>query len=437
MAIKLKPNKVNYMKDIYKLSENPFRASEVYSIDRRRTYVTEMYGEQFEEFYDKFILRPLSKDTNRQIIGGVWSTHTGDSYGKGFGKTMLMAEEAIIINRDFGATRLRRFGVDEDDIEQHPIVAAYCTFDQSKGVKSFGAALLDAVAFVLESSFADRTVHQELLVRIAERIEADPEEPRMWIYGALMKQARKYRGLNIQLTHKIVASFLAHLCSPDTDKLVTFVRHEIGPRVKATQGFNFVHIFNLFLNLAGIEYAVYFIDQIENFARFVRNQERDLKILRESICQTSPTAEMASFVFQMHLHALQAIEGWWDNVEHLPSLDAANPLNAMRIVDLQGLTDTKQAETLAARYLKDRRIQGKGTVDSLHPFNREVIEAVRQSVKGNPRKFLENLSAILDQGDSLEIQKIDLPFVAPRLDSDDAAISGPTNDEEEYDNPER
>ena len=437
MAIKLKPNKISYMSDIYKLSENPFRVSEVYSIDRRGTYVPEMYGEQFGEFYDKFVLRPLSKNTNRQVIGGVWSTHTGDSYGKGFGKTMLMAEESIIINRDFGAGRLRYFGVDKNDIEQHPIVAAYCTFDQSKDVKSFGAALLDAVAFVLESSFADRTVHQELLGRIAARIEADPEELRIWAYAALLKQTRKYRGLNIQLTHNTVDSFLSLLCLPDTDKLVTFVRHEIGPRLKATQGFTFVHIFNLFLNLAGIEYVVYFIDQIENFARFVRNQERDLKILRESICQTSPTAEMASFVFQMHLHALQAIEDWWDNVEHLPSLDAANPLNAMRIIDLQGLTNKKQATTLAARYLKDRRIQEGGAVDPTHPFSREVIEAVRHSVNGNPRKFLEKLSAILDQGDFQEIPKIDLPFVVPLLDNDGTAISGPADNEEEYDNPER
>src|SRR6266581_498746 len=71
-----------------------------------------------------------------------------------------------------------------------------------------------------------------------------------------------------------------------------------------TQGFNFVHIFNVFLIAAGIVYVVYFVDQIENFARFARNQERDLKILRESMCQTSPTDGMASFVFQMHVHAL-------------------------------------------------------------------------------------------------------------------------------------
>jgi hypothetical protein len=351
---------------------------------------------------------------------------------------MLMAEESMVINQDFGASRLRRFGVDEEDVESHPFVAGYCTFDQSKDVKSFAAALLDAVTFILESRYKDRTVHQELLARITKRLQAtDTDAPMTWVYGALLRDTHQYRGLNVQMTHKTVQSFLARLCTDNTEDLVAFIRQEIGPRVKAAQGFNFVHVFNIFLKLAGIEYVVYFIDQIENFARFVRNQERDLKILRESICQTSPTAEMASFIFQMHLHALQAIEGWWENVEHLPSLDAAKAINSMRIVDLKGLPSGKEAETLATCYLEDKRIQDSGTMPKLHPFNSEVIEAVRHSVSGNPRKFLEKLGAILEQADAQEIKRIDLAFVAPLLENDESAIVAPPDEDEEYDNPER
>jgi hypothetical protein len=206
--------------------------------------------------------------------------------------------------------------------------------------------------------------------------------------------------------------------------------------VKANQGFNFVHIFNAFLMSAGIVYVTYFVDQIENFAKFARNQERDLKILRESICQTSPTADFASFVFQMHIQALQVIEDWWDNTEHLPSLDASKPINTMRIVDLKGLTTAKEATTLAARYLAEKRQSGFRAPSELHPFDSDIVEAVRQAVKGNPRKFLEQLGAILDNAASQQQKKINLPFVQPYLDGD----SSETNvqpEEEEYTNPER
>ncbi len=118
----------------------------------------------------------------------------------------------------------------------------------------------------------------------------------------------------------------------DTGDLVRFIRQEgIGPRIKATQGFNFVHVFNAFVSLAGIVYVAYFIDQIENFAAWTRKQDMEVKVLRESICQTSPTAEISSFIFQMHIRAEQAIENMWKS-EHLPSLSFNKPINAARVV---------------------------------------------------------------------------------------------------------
>jgi len=436
MPIKLKSGSSNLMNDVYGLQENPFRTAPIYSIDRRGTYVPEMYGDQYDEFYQKFFLNPLSKESNKQVIGALWSTHSGDSLGKGYGKSMLMAEESMQINRDLGASKLRKFGVDEGDIIENPFVSGYCTFDQAKDVKSFAAALLDAVVFILESSDGDRTLHLKLRERICQRIEAEEGFEGESIERALNKELRRYRGLNIQLTHATVRSFIERLCHNDTEELVKFIRHEIGPRVKANQGFNFVHIFNAFLMLAGIVYVVYFVDQIENFAKFARNQERDLKILRESICQTSPTAEFASFVFQMHIQALQVIEDWWDNIEHLPSLDASKPINTMRIVDLKGLTTTKEATTLAARYLAEKRVSGFRVASDLHPFDGDIVEAIRQAVKGNPRKFLEQLGAILDNAADQQRKKIDLPFVQPYLD-DDSSETNVVPEEEEYTNPER
>jgi len=436
MAIKLKESQDIWMRD-WMLKQNPWRQSEIFSIDRQSTYVPEIYGDQLNEFYKKFFLMPLAKEQNKQVIGAVWSSHTGDALGKGYGKSFLMAQESREINSNFGAAKLRRFGVTEDDINTNPIVAGYCTFDQAKDIKTFPAALLDAVAFILECRNADSNVHAALRLQVAAKVDAEEGFESEAIFSALQKELRKYRGLNVQLTHASVERFMQKLCGSDTGELVNFMRHEIGPRVKASQGFNFVHIFNAFLKLCGIVYVVYFVDQIENFARFARNQERDLKILRESICQTSPTDGMASFVFQMHVHALQEIEDWWDNVEHLPSLDPKKPINSTRIVDLLGLTTRAEAELLASKYLLDNRVLGARPPHPLHPFDSDIIEAVRQSVNGkNPRRFGEKLGAILDNAFVNEHPKIDLPFVTPLLEDDSAEISS-SEEENDLANPDR
>lgn len=437
MPIKLKSDGKDLMTEVFFLKENPFRTSEIFSVDRNATYVPEIYGDQFEEFYRKFFLMPLSKEKNKQVIGAVWSSHTGDSFGKGYGKSFLMHRESIEINRDFGATKLRKFGVNDEDIAENPFVAGYCTFDQAKDVKSFPAALLDAVAFILESNNGDENVHLALRDRIIAAINADEGFESEAIYRTLQSELRKFRGLNVQLTHASVERFIQKLCHNETEELVSFIRHEIGPRVKAGQGFNFVHIFNAFLSLSGIVYVTYFVDQIENFAKFARNQERDLKILRESMCQTSPTDSMASFVFQMHVQALNEIESWWDNIEHLPSLDPKKPINVTRIVDLEGLTNRQEAELLAARYLEDNRIPGAKVSQNLHPFDSDIIEAVRQTVSGNPRRFLEKLGGIIDNAVVSQRKKIDLAFVTPLLDDDSEGLSFAEEQENEFANPER
>lgn len=437
MALKLKTDGKDLMKDVFLLKENPFRSSEIFSVDRQATYVPEIYGEQFQEFYKKFFLIPLSREENKQVIGAVWSMHTGDQLGKGFGKSFLMARESLEINEDFGASKLHEFGIDEPDIAENPFVAGYCTFDQAKDVKTFPSALLDAVAFILESDHGGGNVHTALRERIIAKVGAVEGFESEAVMRVLEKELRKYRSLNIQFNHASVERFIQKLCYSDTEDLVNFIRHNIGPRVKAAQGFNFVHIFNVFLLTAGIVYVVYFVDQIENFARFARNQERDLKILRESMCQTSPTDSMASFVFQMHVHALREIEGWWDSVEHLPSLDPKRPINATRIIDLQGLKSRRDAETLAARYIENNRVDGAKAPHRLYPFDPDIIEAVRQSANHNPRRFLEKLGAILDNALVSERKKIDLTFVTPLLEDNEEGISYTDEQEDEYANLER
>jgi hypothetical protein len=435
MAFKFKSGKGlrNVMEEDFLLKVNPFSAASIYDPANPGTYEPRMYGAQIKDFYKKLFLLPVMN--KRQVIGAIWSSQVSNDW-RGYGKSMLMAEESKLICRDFGATMLGQMEVDDETVAQNPMLAGYCSFNEAQGLKSFAAALLDAVAFILEQPFEDRTVHQELVHRIcaAEGGDAANGDESEVVHEVLLKKVQSY-GLSIHLSHKTLSTFMDLLCNTNTEALNAFIRTEIGPRIKANEGFNFVHIFNAFATLAGIVHVTFFIDQIENFAKFVvRNQDRHVKILRESMCQTSPTSQMASFVFQMHPAAMEAIENWW-KAEHLPDLDFQKRINESRTINLRGLKTTQDAVTLAKKYLADQRVEGHRPPTPLHPFPEEVIEAVREDVKGNPRDFLRKLGEILNDAVSNDRKVIDLLFVEPLLREDFQNEAGEQDDD--LDNPER
>jgi len=424
----------NIMQEDYLLAENPFRVSEIYNPDNPGTYDPTMYGKQYDEFYEKFFLRPLMRGKNKQVIGAIWSSQSASDW-RGFGKSMLMAEESKLICRDFGASFLGKKGVTEKDIAANPVLAGYCTFDQAKDVKTFSSAILDAVAFMLEQPHGEWTVHQELRNRIAAKGEAEEGYEGTVARRLVMEALHSYKSLNVQLNHKSLDRFIDLLCGDTTTELTAFIRNEIGPRVKANQGFNFVHVFNAYAILAGIVSVVYFVDQIETFSNWARNQDREIKILRESICQTSPTAEIASFVFQMHASALTGLENWW-LAEHLPSLDFETQINQTRIINLKGLQTSAEAEKLALKYLGENRVEGMEVSSPLHPFTEAGVEYVRAFTKGNPRKFLETLGVILDHAVQAQESVIDLSLIESLL-GEGYEDTGSETEEDDFDNVER
>ena len=61
---------------------------------------------------------------NKQVIGAIWSSQSASDW-RGFGKSMLMAEESKLICRDFGASFLTKKGATEKDIGE----ATTCMLD--------------------------------------------------------------------------------------------------------------------------------------------------------------------------------------------------------------------------------------------------------------------------------------------------------------------
>jgi hypothetical protein len=138
----------------------------------------------------------------------------------------------------------------------------------------------------------------------------------------------------------------------------------------------------------------------------------------------------------MHVEAQHSIEDWWDNIEHLPSLDAKKRINSTRIVELQGLRTKKEAILLLEKYLADKRTPGAKVPHPLHPFNEDIIEAVRRSESGNPRQFLQTIGRIIDSAISDNRSKLDLSYVQPLLEDIPEAFVTEEEDEE-YSNVER
>lgn len=87
MALARKLTAVDVFKDWFMITASPFRSAEIYKPDRPGTYVREVYVDQLTEIHDKFFIGPLDQD-KPQVIGGIWSSHSGDSEGRGFGKSM-------------------------------------------------------------------------------------------------------------------------------------------------------------------------------------------------------------------------------------------------------------------------------------------------------------------------------------------------------------
>src|SRR5262245_51501832 len=74
MAIK---SQKSVLADVFGLRENPFKSSHIYNVDKPDVFVPEMYGEQLDEFHRKFFLLPMGKESNKQVLGAVWSSHKG------------------------------------------------------------------------------------------------------------------------------------------------------------------------------------------------------------------------------------------------------------------------------------------------------------------------------------------------------------------------
>ena len=427
MAIK------SFLQTKYGLKQNPFPGNATYGEDTQRVYAREMFGTQGPEFLRKFVLAPL--ENGQPLIGAVWSVVPGDPEARGFGKSTLMGEEAKLINRDFGRQTLLDLGVSADDADENPILASYVSFNVKAqgGISSIDSASFHLTRFMLRSEHERGvSVHQCLrelaAARLVEEGKATAGNEGDAIVEAIRERFRKLASsLDIR---NLLADYLYHLASEDTQALQRFLVDDVGTWHHDRNGLKYLQIFVAFAELAGIKHVTFFIDQVEDFTASAGTAklQKNVKIIRDALIETEPFASTASFVFQFHPDAYERLRDAWLH-EDMRSLEWDDPLNAPYVVVLKGLETFDSAKLLADRCLNHPSYVESRPRGGIGPFTEGALRKVWEMTKPRPRWFLRVLHDLLQLGNTERIEVLDEAFIEPKLErlSTDARTVEPSS----------
>lgn len=410
----------SYYQTQYGLKGNPFPSRATYNVDTPGVYVPEMFGPQRPEFLRKFVLAPLQN--MQPLIGAVWSVSLGNEEARGFGKSMLMAEESKLINCDFGTSTLTSLGVSEEDAQSSPILASYVSFNVSGygGISSIDAAAFNLARFILRvRDDHGISTHAKLRERAAARLIAEGKAT-AGNEDAAIVAAVKERFIRLANTvdiRNLLEDYIFHLASGNTDALEEFLAAEVGTWHHDRNGLKYLQILVVFADLAGIEHFTFFIDQVEDFTYVAgpTKIQKNIKIIRDALIEAEPFSSKASFVFQLHPIAWEKLRDAWEH-EDLPSLAYGDALTEPRVVVLKGLEQFGTARLLVEGILNHPSVVLLNRRDSIMPFTEQGLKSVWEVTKPNPREFLRAVNLLLELGNNQQIPSLDEAFIAPKLE---------------------
>lgn len=414
MAIK------SYLETQYGLLRNPFPGNATYGEDSQLVYVPEMFGDQRREFLRKFILAPL--ENQQSLIGAVWSVVPGDPEARGFGKSTLMGEEAKLIIRDFGKKTFAYLDVPENEARANPILCSYVSFNTKAqgGIANIDAAAFHLTRFMLRQGHeGGASIHQALReLAAAKLMEEGRASPGLEADAIVQAVRERFQKLAVTIDiRNLLDDYLHHLASPDTEALERFLSDDVGTWHHDRNGLKYLQIFVAFAELAGIEHLTFFVDQVEDFTSQAgaAKREKYVKIIRDALVEAEPFKSRASFVFQYHPAAYEKMRDAWMH-EDLPSLAWDDPLNAPRVVVLEGLRTFDSAKLLADRCLNHPSVVAPNRRPGIHPFTEGGLRLVWEATKPRPRGFLYVLNALLQLGKDARLDPIDETFIKPKLE---------------------
>ena len=402
------------------LTRNPFSGRATYAEDNQIVYVPEMFGPQRDEFLRKFVVAPL--ENGQPVLGAVWSVIPGDPKARGFGKSTMMGEEAKIINRDFGFETLTHLDVSEDDARKNPVLASYVSFNTkaNEGIASIDAAAFHLVRFLLRSTDAKGVkIHQRLREHAAALLVKEGKAVAGEESAAIVREViSRFRNLAVSIDiRNLLADYLDHLASGDTDALEDFLSSEVSAWHHNRNGLKYLQVFVVFAELANIQHFTFFIDQVEDFTSESQPAKirKNVKIIRDALLESEPFASRTSFIFQLHPDAYRRLGDAWAH-EDLRDLNYDSPLNAPFVVTLKGLEKFESAHLLADRCLNHPTFAVPGRKKGIWPFTEGSLRKVWQETKPRPRAFLRALYDLLELAKAEKVVTLDEKYITPKLE---------------------
>lgn len=412
MAIK------SYYERQWGIKRIPFPRKGAYAESTQFVFVPEIFGEQWDEFRRKFFLAPL--ENGQPLMGAVWSLTPGDPKARGYGKSTLMGESAKLLNADFGLSTLMELGIDEEDAREHSILASYASFTASAqgGVGNIDAVGFQLLKFLLREGEDDE---DSLHLRIRERAEArllqqgTSVDDRGGVIASAIRNRCRRAGIPVDIRGKL-EDYLEYLVAPDTESLSVFLAQDVGTWHHDRNGLKYLQLFAVFAELAGIQHLTFFVDQVEDFTSLSGSAkiQKNVKIIRDALIESEPLASRASFVFQFHPYAYEALRFAWEH-EDLPSLAHDDPLNKPVVVVLKGLEDFDAARVAVERFLNHRTVALPTRKPGIAPFTEGAVHLVWEATRPIPRTFLTVLHDLMRLGADERASTLDEGFVALKL----------------------
>ncbi len=369
---------------------------------------------EVKEFFQKFIVQPTY--TKGSSFGALWSLGRGEG-ARGFGKSSLGQYGAKTVCIDFGETALREYGASGPQGVARSLIASYARFDRNN-VTNFHSIAFELARWLTEKKrdMYETSPIERLRDRIVNRLSQAGGQSLSGRDQETQAIVRKVSEVRFRISGTkigpLIQEFLTKLASHDIAEARQHLEN-VKTWHRVRKGFSYLDTVLTFAKAAGIEKAILFIDQVEDFANTgvpLYKRIREVERFRDIVKETAPFNSMAYFILTMHPDALSSIEREWENAR-LPSIAYNLRENRNRILVLSGVQTDEDAERLFKVYLNYPEYRLPSAPSDLHPFTTDAVKAIREINRGRPGYMLRQAHSILEQAATDNEDMIDAAYV--------------------------
>jgi hypothetical protein len=395
------------MRSKYFLSRNPFPSGAILSegstepSESGEIFNAEAAAEAVKEYVLKFVFQPaLTKGSG---FGALWSLGSGRGEARGYGKSSMGNYVSRRINVDFGKSILSEYSPKDVPLNTS-ILASYASFKKDV-VTGFHAIAFRHTEWLTEPQpgWYDDPPLKRLRDLIASSFEPTAGSSALQQTNAIVDKINRLREkLRGQKLGPLDDELLNALADPNPLVARRFLEG-ISTWKRMRNGFSFFDTALSFAMGAGIQKAILFTDQVEDFASpdVPRNKRlKEVERFRDIVNETVPFNSIVYYILTMHPRARDAIADIWKDAR-LPNIDppgwfGGRPENVVRVQVLKGINNKNEALSLFRSYLNHPEYRLPGAQNPLHPFASEAIWSITRKNGGRPGFMLQDAHDILE-----------------------------------------